>query len=660
MAETPIASNMSGGSTSGSSPIDAGLSKASSGLSKVIAQLTKVESLLKSIGSKGDSIGKHTKGANVGGGSTMMPSSLGSFSTNHMSGGNVLEGSLAKFGAQQAGLAIAGGIYGMLPQTSSAISTAAALQAGSSMFLDSYNPQGMGKMARASFGNNQSSNVSAAQAAATLAMSGMNPNGAGGRSIMATAGVAYQAFGMDNVTAAAALNNMYGGARGSAMMGIGVRTRDNQGNPLPIGVVVNQLYNRLYAGHKTNTSQQMANDFQAGKLGDSLTTLGITDPNERQQYLLQFQMKANAVRTGTTYDSTKVPDALMNDKTNPFLGAGKKNSGEANSIDAAMPGLVQGVNDANSALGDFQNKLADTIHALGDFGQALARAKGAGDTVAGTSVGEAARSLGGDALHFFEARTALKALGLGTKNILGKHSPVPNGAKGITGIMRSMMGKLRLPGLAGIGSKLAGLLPEGAAGSSAIAGVSGMLGSPMGKALLAGATYLGLDQGEELLNTYLGADKDSGMFRKGAATASRIAFDAGKGGVVGLELGNGNPFAGAAGSVAGLVQGLYNAATGQGMDYGTKGSIGSYAVGSYELPKDEVAQVHKGEMILPASIAQAVRTSLHNSSSKTSGGHNVQIQVMLTNGTDADVMRVGRKIKSIIEDPTIATSMKER
>jgi hypothetical protein len=638
------------------------LSKASSGLSKVIAQLTKVESLLKSIGDKSSYIGKHTKGADISAGSAMMPSSMGSFSTSHISGGNVLEGSLAKFSAGQAALAIAGGAYGMLPSTNSAISTAAALHAGSAMFLDSYNPQRMGLNARASFGNNQSSNVSAAQAAATLAMSGMNPNSAAGRSIMGTAGVAYQALGMDNVTAAAALNNTYGGARGAAMMGVGINTYDSKGKPLSMTSIINQLYGTLYRGLPTRTSDQIMTDFQAGNLGDSLTTLGITDPNERQQYLLQIQMKAQSVRNGTKYDSTKVPANLMNDKTNPFIGQGKKNAGEANAIDAAMPGLVQGVNDANTALGNFQNALADTIHTLGDFGQAMLRVKGAGDTAAGTSIGQGIGSAISDGFHFLEARSAIKALGFGEKALLGKHSPIPSAGKGVSGAMRSLLGKLKIPGMGALSSRLAGLLPElggsSATGSAALSGLGGMLASPVGKVLAGAATYYGMDKLEEFLNTTLGADKDSGMFRKGAATTSRVLFDAAKGGLVGLEAGyNGG---GIAGSVAGLVQGLYNAGTGQGWDYGTKGSIGSYAVGSYNLPKDEIAQVHKGEMILPASIAQAVRTSLHNSSTKTAGSTQVTIQLSLASGSDEDVMRVGKKIKSIIEDPTISASMKER
>jgi hypothetical protein len=658
MAENPFASSMSGGSTSGSSPIDAGLSKAATGLTKIIAQLTKVESLLKSIGDKGGNIGKHTKGANVSGGSSMMPSSMGSFSTSHMSGGNMLEGSLGKFTLGQMGLALAGGAYGMLPQTSTAITTAAALQAGSSMFLSSYNPQGLGKMARASFGNNQSSNVSAAQAAATIAMAGTNPMGVGGRSVMGTAGVAFQALGMDNVTAAASLNNAYGGARGAAMMGVGIRTRDNKGNPLSMTSIINQLYGTLYRGHKTPTSDQIMMDFQAGNLGQSLTTLGITDPNERQQYALQLQMKAQSVRTGSSYDSTKVPANLMDDKTNPFIGAGKKNAGEANAVDAAMPGLVQGVNDANSALGAFQDKIAETIRSLGDFGQALFRAKGVGDTAAGTSIGQGIGNAIGDAGHFLEAKWALQQLGLdGTKQAAGKHAAETAG-KGIMGTVKSLM---EGPLLRSFGARMAGMVPAlaEAGGVSALAGGgASILGASGGRALLGGLAYLGMDKAQEGLNSAFGTSPTDSTFSRVAATVGRVGFDAVKGGVTGLVMGGSG--GGAAGSVMGLVQGLFNAATGQGWDYGNKGNIGSYAIGSYSLPKDEVAQVHKGEMILPASIAQAVRTSLHNSSSMSTTPANVTIQVMLTNGTDADVTRVGRKIKSIIEDPTVAMSMKER
>lgn len=655
MAEDPFASSMSGGSTSGASPVDAGLSKAATGLSKIIAQLTKVESLLKSIGNKSGDIGKHSKGANIGGGSSMMPSSMGSFSTSHESGGNMLEGSLGKFSFGQVGLNLAGAAYGMLPTTSSALSTAGALHAGSAVFLDSYNPQGMGNIARASFGNNQSSSVSAAQAAATLAMTGMNPTSMGGRSIMGTAGVAFQALGMDNVTAAAALNNMYGGARGAAMMGVGIRTRDNKGNPLSMTSIINQMYGQLYRGHRTPTSDEIGINFQSGQLGDSLTSLGITDPAERQQYLLQFNMKAQSVRNGTTYDSTKVPDNLKNDKTNPFLGEGRKNAGASDAISAALPGLVEGVNNANTALGNMKSTIGDVIHKLGDFGTALMSAKGFGDTMAPTSVGQAASNMASDVAHYAEAKLAIRALSKGLKPAVEKIMPEA-AAKVATGTAESFLGKA--------GAKVAGIaalrgLATAGVGSSLLSGAGGMLASPMGRSLAGMATYYGLDKLGEGLNSVAGADQDSGWFRKGAATTSRVLFDAAKGGLTGLVT-TGSVGGGTAGSIMGLLQGLWNAGSGQGWDYGTKGSVNSYAVGSYNLPKDETAQVHKGEMILPASIAQAVRTSLHNSSSMSTSPANVTIQVMLTNGSDADVMRVGQKIKTIIEDPTTAKSMKER
>ena len=670
MAENPYSSTMAGGTTSGASPIDAGLSKASTGLSKVIAQLTKVESLLKSIGDKSSYIGKHSKGADISGGSSMMPSSFGAFSTSHASGGNMLEGSLGKFTVGQIGLSIAGAAYASLPTTSTAMAMGGSSSAASALFLDSYNPKNLRSMAEASFGNNASSSVSASQAAFAINASGMNINSAGGRSLAATAGVAFQTLGMDNVTAASALTNTFGVQQSNGLFAMGINNRDSKGNPLSMTQIVNQMYRGLYGNRKNVTSDMIGSSFQAGQFHSMLSYAGITDPNEQLIYRTQLEAKALAMRNGTTYDSTQVPSQLKSKSDNPYLGLGRANAGKSKALDAGLPGFISGMNDANDAIGKFNDALGTAILDLGSFGQNLTSAKGFGDTVAGDPVGQAGHNIISDIGGYFASRGLMHGLSSGLGKVggsagkhmvqdaaayVGKHLLGPVSRKSPFAAAKSVLSRIgakaaSIPLLGGLLSRLGmGGLAEGAAG---IAGASGprTVGSIV--------TYGALDTAENYINSTLGADPNGNPIGRGIASFGRIGFDTLKVGATGLVAGG--PSAGELGLGLGFGQGLYNAFTGQGIDYGSKGSVNSYAVGAYNLPKDEVAQVHKGEMILPASIAQAVRTSMNNSSSTRTTPTNVTIQVMLANGADSEVMRVGRKIKSIIEDPSTAASMKDR
>lgn len=80
-----------------------------------------------------------------------------------------------------------------------------------------------------------------------------------------------------------------------------------------------------------------------------------------------------------------------------------------------------------------------------------------------------------------------------------------------------------------------------------------------------------------------------------------------------------------------------------------------FSKGAWRIDGDQVANIHAGEMILPASIAHAVRTALQtDATGKSSGSPSgagygpVTIQVMLQNGSDSEVMRVGNKLKSVL------------
>lgn len=88
--------------------------------------------------------------------------------------------------------------------------------------------------------------------------------------------------------------------------------------------------------------------------------------------------------------------------------------------------------------------------------------------------------------------------------------------------------------------------------------------------------------------------------------------------------------------------------------YGNDGNVKKYSSGSWAISNDQIAKIHQGEMILPASIAEAVRTSLRSGlqgGSGTSGsGRSVVIQVQIKDASDAEAIALARKVKAILDE----------
>lgn len=79
---------------------------------------------------------------------------------------------------------------------------------------------------------------------------------------------------------------------------------------------------------------------------------------------------------------------------------------------------------------------------------------------------------------------------------------------------------------------------------------------------------------------------------------------------------------------------------------------GSFAVGSWALPDNMIAQVHKGEMIVPAAQtpwAQSLMAAAAGGSGQSGGGHSVTVNYNAERGTPLDVLRThSREIARII------------
>lgn len=83
--------------------------------------------------------------------------------------------------------------------------------------------------------------------------------------------------------------------------------------------------------------------------------------------------------------------------------------------------------------------------------------------------------------------------------------------------------------------------------------------------------------------------------------------------------------------------------------YAHKAGLPGYSQGAWSISRDHTARVHTGEMILPASVAQAVRDAAQTSFSGGSAvSGNVTIHVHLSNSTDADALRFAKRVKSVM------------
>lgn len=82
--------------------------------------------------------------------------------------------------------------------------------------------------------------------------------------------------------------------------------------------------------------------------------------------------------------------------------------------------------------------------------------------------------------------------------------------------------------------------------------------------------------------------------------------------------------------------------------------IDAYAKGTWELERDKVAQIHKGEMIIPAGPAEAIRQASKNGS----GGGNVTIHVHLRDASNAEAMRLVQTVKQHLGQNELLNALK--
>jgi cell wall-associated NlpC family hydrolase len=92
--------------------------------------------------------------------------------------------------------------------------------------------------------------------------------------------------------------------------------------------------------------------------------------------------------------------------------------------------------------------------------------------------------------------------------------------------------------------------------------------------------------------------------------------------------------------------------------FGNGSKIPSYDIGTKNVPEDQLALIHQGEMIIPSKIAEVIRAA-SSPGSKSGGGHStVQVNLTITSATnDAEIKQLAYKIQSIWEEDSMSSKV---
>lgn len=332
------------------------------------------------------------------------------------------------------------------------------------------------------------SEQSPAATAAILSARGVMPGSPQYQALLGQIGGAARYMNMANENAAVALSGFTQGGMNARLYNAGISTYNmDTGQFRNPNEIMDQLYNRMTQGREKMSVQDTMNSIQGGILGATASSLGLSE-DQKQIFFQKFIQKAG----GSESDLAKLGIGQ-----NPLAAQKRIVQSDVETLNAYVKPVLKGMENAadiveaaNRGLQKFADELGYVSGLLGGIGQSRVGA-GLGIATGGF--------LGG-------AGTVLGALG--AAKLFGK-------AKG--GIS-NLFGKL--------------------------GGVKGLFG----KAGAAGLTYMGMEQGQELLNQL--------NVPSWLRTGGNLAYDALQGGVTGLA--TGNPYLGLAGVAAGTAGAIAN------------------------------------------------------------------------------------------------------
>ena len=97
-----------------------------------------------------------------------------------------------------------------------------------------------------------------------------------------------------------------------------------------------------------------------------------------------------------------------------------------------------------------------------------------------------------------------------------------------------------------------------------------------------------------------------------------------------------------------------------GWTYSNAVTKNKYSHGAWNIPKDETADIHSGEMILNAQNAELMRNAIREMTAGGKAGRKMEINLTITNATDAEAVRFAKKIKSLMEEESMLETMGSR
>lgn len=513
----------------------------------------------------------------------------------------------------------------------------------------------------------------------------------------------YGSMGMDEGSAAAAMVSMYSGSTSAQAFQHGLLMTDPKtGRRKSPEEVTKQLYAQLGVSRYKDAGEA-TNQLYAGPANRLLDQMGF---NEDAKSLI----KTNLLKRYTAEKEGKPFDINERDKAdeNPFGARGELGKEESNLTATNMDSNVRGTNAATKATKDFTTALDGATKALGPIGQFAIGSKAGMDGIMSGPLGSVIRALTGGLASGTGGSGILPGIGgSGIKNM----TPGVGGSGIKSGGSSSMGGAALTLGSAGGGSALyfGGSLPGsikgvasntaggstsstagGSTSSGALGGSVGGGSSPTGgkgarfiyQQLLAkgyspagAAAILGNLEIESGFNPHSTGDGGTAHgiaqwrgdrwtnLKAFAKKSGRSEWDVGAevdflvkelGSYKGLNKMLLDPKTDA-GKAARQFDAIFERSDGSARDARAKAAekylkrYGSHSEGAWDVPKDQAAKLHSGEMVLPAEIAHSVREVLAGKRAGGGGGGTVNVYVTLNSASRSEAERlvtiVGEEVK---------------
>lgn len=294
-------------------------------------------------------------------------------------------------GSKFSALAIAGGAASAAWQGTPGVRDAVAYQ--SSLFpvafatAGQYNNKTTGQRIINAINSGASSPFDPTAAAAMMTYSGYTMNmGKTADRMLTTAGAMFQMTGMNNMASVQGSMALSQGTAGVSekLMGIGIATVGPKGNPKDLGVIIDQLWDRWYGGREV-TEAQLDRDIAMGFIGADLQELFGSQPALYQQAMLLLRLKVKeggrkGIRLGKKSGKNSAVEVAkkygLNDYNSPMAAMGGAYTSQNKMLMEASEGLLSGFVGGTNTEEAMATAGAAVIEFTGPLGDATLALKG--------------------------------------------------------------------------------------------------------------------------------------------------------------------------------------------------------------------------------------------------------------------------------------------